>query len=65
MKRGNVKCPVCGHINEGVDLEETEGWAECCKCEAVFMASGYVQQFLLSKLCFGKIPEHVSKAIKA
>lgn len=26
MKRSNVKCPVCGHINEGVDLEETEGW---------------------------------------
>ena len=52
MKRSNVKCPVCGHINEGVDLEETEGWAECCKCEAVFMAFGYVQQFLLSKLSY-------------
>lgn len=65
MKRSNVKCPVCGYINEGVDLEETEGWAECYKCEAVFMASSYAQQFLLSKLSFGKIPEHVSKAIKA
>lgn len=25
MKRSNVKCPVCGYINEGVDLEETKG----------------------------------------
>lgn len=65
MKRSNVKCPVCGHINEGVDLEETEGWAECCKCQTVFMASDYVQQLLISKLSLGKFSDHVSKAIKA
>ena len=65
MSKINVICPVCGCVNKNVDLDETEGWAECCKCEAVFMASGYAQQFLLSKLSFGKIPEHVSKALKA
>ena len=65
MKGSNVKCAVCAQTNEGVDLEETEAWGECYKCEAVFMASSYAQQFLLSKLSFGKIPEHVSKAIKA
>lgn len=54
MKRSNVKCPVCGYINEGVDLEETEGWAECCKCEAVFMASGYVQQFCFQNYLLGR-----------
>ena len=63
MSKVNVICPVCGCVNKNVDLDETEGWAECCKCEAVFMASGYAQQFLLSKLSFGKIPEHISKAI--
>ena len=64
MKRSNVKCPVCGYINEGVDLEETEGWAECCKCQTVFMASDYAQQFLVSKLSLGKFSDHISKAIK-
>ena len=23
MMRTNVRCPICGQLNEGVDLEET------------------------------------------
>lgn len=34
MKRSNVRCPVCGQLNEGLDLEETEGWAECCSARS-------------------------------
>ena len=34
MSRLNVKCPICGYENEGVDLEETGGRAECYGCGA-------------------------------
>lgn len=27
------KCPLCGTINKGLNLEETEGWFECEKCK--------------------------------
>lgn len=36
MGRINVKCPLCGHLNEGVDLEETDGWVECENCKTDF-----------------------------
>ena len=26
------KCPVCGTINHGVNLDETEGWMICEHC---------------------------------
>lgn len=34
MSRLNVKCPICGYENEGVDLEETGGRTECYGCGA-------------------------------
>ena len=32
MKRYDVKCPICGAENEGLFLEETNGWMTCEKC---------------------------------
>lgn len=32
MKQYDVKCPICGHVNHNLYLEETEGWMECEKC---------------------------------
>lgn len=32
MKTYDVKCPVCGKLNVGLDLEETDGWMECDRC---------------------------------
>ena len=34
MKTTDVMCPICGTINYGLILEETDGWMECeyCKC---------------------------------
>ena len=26
MKQYDVKCPVCGTVNKGLFLDETEGW---------------------------------------
>ena len=65
MKRSNVRCPVCGQLNEGLDLEETEGWAECSKCKVVFMAPSYAQQSFNQKLPLVNLPDHAVKAVKA
>ena len=32
MKSTDVMCPICGAINHGLLLEETEGWMECEHC---------------------------------
>ena len=32
MKTTDVMCPVCGAINYGLLLEETDGWMECEHC---------------------------------
>lgn len=33
MKQYTVKCPLCGHENSGLYLEETRGWFVCEKCK--------------------------------
>ena len=32
MQQFNVICPLCGTVNKGLYLEETDGWMECEKC---------------------------------
>lgn len=32
MKQYDVKCPICGTMNNGLYLEETQGWMECENC---------------------------------
>lgn len=32
MKRYDMACPYCGHLNRGLYLEETEGMMECENC---------------------------------
>ena len=34
MKTYDVKCPICGHVNHNLFLEETDGWMECEKCRS-------------------------------
>lgn len=34
MKTYDVECPVCGHLNHNLYLDETDGWMECEKCNA-------------------------------
>ena len=33
MKTYDVKCPICGHMNYSLYLEETDGWMECEQCK--------------------------------
>ena len=35
MKSTDVMCPICGAINYGLLLEETDGWMECGHCGTV------------------------------
>ncbi len=41
MKRYDVKCPICGAVNRGLDLEETNGWMECEKCGNATQTPGF------------------------
>mgnify|MGYP005776174911 CR=1 len=29
MERKDIVCIFCGHLNKGLDLDETNGWVEC------------------------------------
>lgn len=55
MKQYDVKCPVCGKINQGLFLEETKGWMECEHCgadvEATIQPDGNAIPFLTAELC--------------
>lgn len=33
MKLYDVECPICGVLNQNLNLEETDGWFECEKCK--------------------------------
>lgn len=32
MKTYDVRCPICGALNNHLYLEETDGWMECKYC---------------------------------
>lgn len=32
MERKDIVCIFCGHLNKGLDLDETNGWVECEHC---------------------------------
>ncbi len=43
MSAVNVECPICGQVNESLDLEETDGWMECEKCGNAVQILKYVK----------------------
>lgn len=48
MERKDVECPLCGHINRGVDLDETDGWAECEQCGSDFALGKSIDRVMQS-----------------
>ena len=50
MVRYDIKCPVCGTINRGLDLEETDGWMECDKCGTLAQQRGIHSAVMISAL---------------
>ena len=43
MNATNVECPICGALNEKLDLDETDGWMECEKCHNAVQVLKYVK----------------------
>ena len=43
MKATDVECPICGALNEKLDLDETDGWMECELCHNVVQVLQYVK----------------------
>ena len=43
MSAVNVEGPICGQMNESLDLEETDGWMECDKCGNAVQILKYVK----------------------
>ena len=41
MKTYDVKCPICGHVNHNLYLEETDGWMECEKCRSMARSENF------------------------
>lgn len=39
----DVECPICGALNEKLDLDETDGWMECEKCHNAVQVLKYVK----------------------
>lgn len=43
MNSVDVKCPICGAMNESLNLEETDGWMECESCGNAVQIMKYVK----------------------
>ena len=35
MRLKVIECPVCGHLNKNLDLEDSRGLMECERCGAI------------------------------
>ena len=47
MKSYDLRCPICGIVNRGLYLEETDGWMECEKCGNVTQSMEHRQTVLI------------------
>ena len=47
MKSYDLRCPICGAVNRGLYLEETDGWMKCEKCGNVTQSMEHRQTVLI------------------
>lgn len=59
MQQFNVICPLCGTVNKGLYLEETDGWMECEKCHNKTQNYRFVNRNMV------KIPVYTMKGLTA
>ena len=43
MKQYDITCPICGTLNKGLYLEETDGWMICEHCQSEVMDTNYAR----------------------
>ena len=60
MKKYNASCPCCGHRNNSLYLDETEGWMECEKCGELAQVSKYLKKRVKISRPHLMIGSHVS-----
>ncbi len=46
MKKYDVVCPLCGHINRNMYLDETDGWMECSHCHNTVLSMSYPRRMV-------------------
>lgn len=61
MKQYDVKCPICGTVNRGLYLEETEGWMECEKCKNTVMLVEHMRTKKLPVYTMDQLPRTAAK----
>ena len=64
MKCFTVRCPVCGGLNEGLYLEETEGMVECSCCKMTFLAPAYTSRLLEEQMEIKRLPVYTMETVK-
>ena len=50
MKRYDMTCPCCGHLNRGLYLEETGGMMECEYCRNTTMDGSFIRMIRIPVL---------------
>ena len=64
MSQQDVKCPICGCVNKGLYLDETDGCMECIKCRNVVRVPPTQKVKRLPVINMGeRIPENVMNII--
>ena len=59
MSTYDVKCPKCGHKNRNLYLDETDGFMECEKCEAVVQARQFYKSIRLPVYDLDNFPKEL------
>jgi len=44
MKQYDITCPICGTLNKGLYLDETDGWMICEHCQSETMDGEYARK---------------------
>lgn len=57
MKQYDMKCPICGCVNRGLYLEETDGCMECEECSAIVRSPDFPRMIRLPILQIKKHSE--------
>lgn len=62
MRGYDCMCPVCGHMNYGLDLVETNGEVECEKCGLAVTVMCPFQDYTFSKETLSSMQKYDQKS---
>ena len=59
MKTFTFDCPVCGHRNRDLLMEETNGWMECENCRQLSKMMGFARERTLPVYDMAHMPREL------